>query len=142
MRIESLNVEGNYAIMFLGVMLDKHITWKDHIRTVESKIAKNIGLLHRARQVLTEASLKTIHFSIIHLYLNYAKITWASTNVTITKLNKINLLQKQSVRIVLNKVFRSKENFANSYKTVITKMQRLKHFSDKYISTCNLYAQI
>ena len=142
MRIESLNVEGNYAIMFLGVMLDKHITWKDHISTVESKIAKNIGLLHRARQVLTEASLKTIHFSIIHLYLNYAKITWASTNVTITKLNKINLLQKQSVRIVLNKVFRSKENFANSYKTVITKMQRLKHFSDKYISTCNLYAQI
>ena len=33
-------------IKFLGVTTDECITWKDHIRTVENKIAKNIGLLH------------------------------------------------------------------------------------------------
>ena len=40
-------------------MLDEHISLRDYERTVESKIAKNIGLLQRARQVLTEASLET-----------------------------------------------------------------------------------
>ena len=34
---------------FLGVILDKCILWKDHIRTVENKIAKNKGLLYRAK---------------------------------------------------------------------------------------------
>ena len=29
-------------------MLDKHISWSDHIKTVESKFAKNIGLLNCA----------------------------------------------------------------------------------------------
>ena len=41
-------------------MLDKLIIWRDHIGMVESKIAKKIALLHRARQLLTEVSIKTI----------------------------------------------------------------------------------
>ena len=39
-------------IKFLGFMIDECITWKDHIRTLENEIAKNIELLHRAKQLL------------------------------------------------------------------------------------------
>ena len=28
-------------------MLGEHISWNDHLKTVESKLAKNIGLLNR-----------------------------------------------------------------------------------------------
>ena len=55
-------------------MLDKHISWIDHVRTVENKIAKNIGLLYRVSQFLDEDSLKTVYFSYVHSYLNYANI--------------------------------------------------------------------
>ena len=61
-------------------MLDKYISWRDHLRTAESKIEKNIYLLHQARQVLTETSLKTSDSSYIHSYLNYANIAWTSAN--------------------------------------------------------------
>ena len=61
-------------------MLDEYISWRDHLRTAESKIEKNIYLLHQARQVLTETSLKTIDSSYIHSYLNYANIAWTSAN--------------------------------------------------------------
>ena len=50
------------------------ISWKDHIRTVENKIAKNIGLLYRAKQLFNTSSLKSIYFSSNHTYLNYAKL--------------------------------------------------------------------
>ena len=43
----SNNIEKASSIKFLGVMLDKHISWIDHVRTVKNKIAKNIGLLYR-----------------------------------------------------------------------------------------------
>ena len=63
-------------------MLDnEHITWSDHIRKLESKIAKNIPLLHRARQLLTEASLKSVCLSYIHSHLNYVTFAWNSANV-------------------------------------------------------------
>ena len=81
-------------------MLDEHISWNNHINTLEYKLAKNIGLLNRASYFLNEHSLKTIYFSYIHSYLNYANIAWASTYVT--KLKKINLLQKRAVRFVFN----------------------------------------
>ena len=68
-------------------MLDEHISWSNHINTLEYKLAKNIGLLNRASYFLNEHSLKTIYFSYIHSYLNYANIAWASTYVT--KLNKL-----------------------------------------------------
>ena len=34
---------------FLGVMLNENISWKDHIKTTEKKLAKIIGLLYRAK---------------------------------------------------------------------------------------------
>ena len=49
-------------------MLDEHISWIDHIRTVENKIAKNLLLLYRASQFLNEDSFKTVYFSHIHSY--------------------------------------------------------------------------
>ena len=50
---------------FLGITLDGDITWKYHIRTVDSKIAKNIGLLYRVKELLNASSLKIIYFSYI-----------------------------------------------------------------------------
>ena len=57
-------------------MLEEHISWTDHVRTVENKIAKNIGLLYRISQ------FKTVYFLYNHSYLNYANITWASGYAT------------------------------------------------------------
>src|SRR5688572_13770576 len=32
---------------FLGVHVDQHLTWKEHIKSISDKIAKNIGILTR-----------------------------------------------------------------------------------------------
>ena len=45
--IGSNNIERKSLIRFLGVMLDEHISWIEHVKTVENKIAKNIGSLYR-----------------------------------------------------------------------------------------------
>ena len=81
-------------------MLDQHIAWNDHIHAIEKKFAKNIGLLFRAKKLLDKESLKTIYFSYIHSYLNYANIAWASTYFT--KLKTIHYQQKHEVRIIFD----------------------------------------
>ena len=37
------------SIKFLGVMLDENISWKEHTKTVENKLSKNIGLFCKAK---------------------------------------------------------------------------------------------
>ena len=81
-------------------MIDECITWKDHIRTVENmqKIAKNIGLLHRAKQLLNTSSLKRIYSSYIDL--NYANFAWARKQKS--KLKMISIKPEHAVRILFN----------------------------------------
>ena len=50
LRLPNLNINGftierESSIKFLGVWIDENLTWRDHIHTVENKIAKSIGLL-------------------------------------------------------------------------------------------------
>ena len=50
--------------------------------------------------VSCKESLKTIYFSYIHSYLNYANIVWASTYFA--KLKTIHHQQKHAVRIIFD----------------------------------------
>ena len=58
LKIGNSIIKRKSSVKFLGGMLDENISWKDHIKTIEKKLAKNIGLLYRAKPYLNETSLK------------------------------------------------------------------------------------
>ena len=53
LRIVGIELTRKASIKFIGVILDENLIWKDHISTIESKISKNIGLIFRAKNVLS-----------------------------------------------------------------------------------------
>ena len=100
LKVANRAIERTHAIKFLGALLHGNITWKNCICSVEKKIAKNIGLLYCAKYLLDKPSLKTVHFTYIHSYLNYANIAWASSYQT--KLKTVHYHQKHAIRTVFN----------------------------------------
>ena len=88
------------SVKFLGVIIYKNLTWKNHIEVVENKISKNIGVFYRASHLLDFKNLLKIYFSFIHIYISYANIAWASTFKT--KLQGILKKQKHAVRITFH----------------------------------------
>ena len=50
---------------FLGVILDEHLTWNNHIEHVQSKLNKTIGILYRARNRLDPNILKLLYISLV-----------------------------------------------------------------------------
>ena len=52
----------------LGVLLDDNLSWKEHIKYLENKIAKNIGLMYRGKAFLDKESLLALYYSYIHSY--------------------------------------------------------------------------
>ena len=80
--INGLNIERESSIKFLGVWIDRNLTWRDYIHIAENEIAKNIGLLYQGKHYLNDNCLKQICFAYIHAYLNYAHIAWASIRKT------------------------------------------------------------
>ena len=94
--INSTIAERLGSIKFLGVLLDEHLSWKEHIRYNENKIAKSIGLLYRAEPFLGKHSLSA-SFIYSHL-LKLCKFSWAGT--IRTNLKKLLCQQKHAIRIV------------------------------------------
>ena len=78
--INNYEIQREEYIKFLGVLLDQHLTWKERIKRTENKIAKNIGILYKARTYLDKRALLSLYCSYIHSYLNYANTAWCSTN--------------------------------------------------------------
>ena len=42
-------IKQSESIKFVSVFLDENLTWKDHTKYMENKIAKNISLLSRCK---------------------------------------------------------------------------------------------
>ncbi|XP_057314221.1 uncharacterized protein LOC130655476 [Hydractinia symbiolongicarpus] len=97
--IDHVNIRREYSMKFLGVLLDENLTWREHIKLVENKVSKSLGILYKASFALNKNCLRSIYFSFIHCYLNYANIAWGSTNIT--KLKKLHIQQKHASRIIL-----------------------------------------
>ena len=83
--INNYEIQRKECIKFLGFLLDQHLTWKEYINLTENKIAKNIGILYKARPYLDKKALLCLYYSYIHSYLNYAHTAWCSTNRTYLK---------------------------------------------------------
>ena len=95
-------------IVFLGVILDEHLTWKSHINHVSNKISKSIGIIRKSSFFLLKQSLLTLYYSMVYPYLQYCNIVWASTYAS--NLTRLVILQKHIVRILNNSSFDSHTN--------------------------------
>ena len=101
LNINNSEIEQSECLKFLGVLLDENLCWKEHIKYIESKIAKNIGLLYKAKPFIDKHSLLSLYHSYIHYYINYRIIAWGGT--TRANLKRIYNQQKHAIRTVFSK---------------------------------------
>ena len=78
--------------------MDEHLTWIEHINTLENKLSKNLSLLYKAKPFLNAKAMKSLYFSFFHSYLTYGNIAWCSTSMA--KLKKIFSKQKQAMKTI------------------------------------------
>ena len=86
------------SIKYLGVTLDKHLNWKEHVKQIARKLRRNIGILSRLRYFLDLNNLIQLYYSLIYPFLTYGLIVWGNTYIT--TLNPVIVLQKKTVRII------------------------------------------
>lgn len=81
---------------YLGITLDKHLSWKLHVQKVGQKISKVNCVLAKLKKTLPAYILKVIYNSLVACHLNYGILLWGKVTQHLTK------LQKRSIRIITN----------------------------------------
>ena len=97
-KIDNLPLLKKDNVNFLGIAIDKHLIWNQHVNIISISIAKGIGILYKVKDPL-EDSLLMIYNTLILPYISYCNIVWGNCHKT--KLNHILLLQKKFAPIQL-----------------------------------------
>ena len=59
------------AIKLLGVYIDKHLMWNQHVQYICSSISKCTFVLNRAKHILPHKAMKSLYFALIQSRLQY-----------------------------------------------------------------------
>ena len=95
--INGSNIERVNSTKYLGVYIDHHLNWKDHIAYISSKLSKSTSVVHKTSHVLGTRALASLHSAIIFPYLNYCVEVWGNTYET--NLYPLFIKQKEAIHI-------------------------------------------
>ena len=101
------------SVNYLGVLIDKNLTWKPHIAAISTKIARSSWVLARLKRYVNHKTLLTVYHSMIFPYLQYCITTWGSCSHS--NLTPLVSLQKRIIRVISGADYRahSKPLFSN-----------------------------
>jgi retron-type reverse transcriptase len=93
------------TVKFLGVYIDKNLTFDSHVDHVAAKVKQGIFCLRRLRDFLPRKKLVEVYHALIQSHLSYALLAWGYTSVR--NIDRLVKLQKWAVRTIM---FKSKSH--------------------------------
>ena len=78
-KIGSVTIGETNNIKFLGIIFDKHLTFKHHVYRrdiITRKISKYVGILFKLSRYLPLEIIKTLYYSLINSFLLYGIEVW------------------------------------------------------------------
>ena len=88
------------SVKYLGLIIDQHLTWDDHVSGLCKRLRPKIGLLSRIRHILPFPQLMTVYLTTVQSVIDYGLNVWGSCNVRNRKM--VQSLQNRCVRLITN----------------------------------------
>ena len=100
------HLENVTKFKYLGMIINQHLTWHDHIEQLQSKIAKRLGVLKRIKHLLPDNARRIYVSTMVIPILEYASIVWGDKNNKVL-MDSLQVLQNKAAKLVLNRATRS-----------------------------------
>ena len=103
LKIRDNELEIIQKAKYLGVQIDNSLNWKEHIKTVSTKVSRAVGFLKHAETFLRQETLMTLYTGIVEPQFRYCCSVWGCGGST--ELNQLQKLQNRAARIITNSSF-------------------------------------
>ena len=97
---------------FLGVTIDKKLSWISHINNLHKKLKSASGIIQKIRQYIPKTQYKTIYHSLFESHLTYGISVWGG--VAKVHIDKLFRTQKHCIRLL----FGDSELYCSKFKTI------------------------
>ena len=96
-------------VKYLGVHLDEHLTFQQHVDKLCSKVRSRSGVLWRMRSFISEELAKELYQTMVHPHFSYADIIYDASNQSLS--NKLQTQQHLALKadLYIDQMFSSSE---------------------------------
>ena len=95
-------------IKYLGMYIDKYLSWNFHIQQLSKKLSRANGILSKLRHNASIETCLKVYYALFYSHLTYGCNIWGLTSEE--NINKIEVLQKKCLRIMTFSDFNSHSN--------------------------------
>lgn len=88
------------VVKYLGLYIDQHLSWSNHIQCLTKKISPVIGILYKISYIIPSHIKRIIYYSLIHSHLQYLSIVWG--NAYHVHLEYLKRLQNKAIKNIYN----------------------------------------
>ena len=99
--IDDSPLECTDTFKYLGVTINKTMTWGDHVEAISTKINQRLGLLKRISYLLPLETRITLYNSLVRPLFDYGDTIWGDKG-NATLMNELQLLQNKAAKIILS----------------------------------------
>lgn len=99
-RINSQHIKRVKCTEVLGVQIDEHLNWKQHIEYIVNKISSGIGALRKLRAFIDTSTLVLVYNSLIQPYFDYCCEVWDTIGKGLSE--RLQKLQNRAARLIMN----------------------------------------
>ena len=64
---------------YLGIIIDNKLNFKSHIKSIEHKLARVVGIMSKIKYILPRSAKLKLYYSLVHQHLLYGLPVWGST---------------------------------------------------------------
>ena len=125
-KLQGIKLIPTDYVKYLGLYIDKHLSWNYHIKQLSLKLSRANGILSKLRHYAPNETLLSVYYAIFYSHLSYGCSLWSLT--TNYNLDKINIIQKKCIRIINFEPF-------NSHTIKLFAKNKLLKFEDIITST-------
>ena len=127
-KYEHKNISNSTETKFFGLIINETLSWNQHIDQIVTKLCSACYASRNLKNIVPQSTLRTIYYTNIRSILSYGIIFWGRSS----SVNKLFILQKKIVRIIINPGVREscREAFKNMEITVLY---------SQYILSLNLF---
>ena len=71
---------------FLGLTIDQHLTWNEHVQKISNKISNSLGIMYKLKRFLPQQVLRILYNSLILPHLQNCILSWGFKSDRLFKL--------------------------------------------------------
>ena len=98
-------IEHKHEARFLGVIMDESLNWSCHVKAVQSKMSRYVGIMYKIKKFLPLNARQQIYHSFVQSYVNYCSLVWgftAKSNIDSLFTKKGLYVQSYQVLLIIN----------------------------------------